>query len=422
MVMLKNCTACDTKHTPPYGKYCKFLKGKTMAKSAIPSRDDPAYLDYLEQELAAAKAGSLKEQDTMKSVLDRLEKLELTSVSQPVTTTASTPAVTSEPIVSMAGSASLSSTAGVGLRNPWSTPPLPSVVSTPWSAPPFRTTASWFPPTVNLTGSNLYPTSVSTASPWNTAYGLPPPPPGMHQRTSLGLPTARPSVVTAEVSSPLSSALEHLSQAIEPTIATSTKGILLKPEYYIQHVDQGTAIKSLDHTKLSYRDLMSGMSRVLEYLSTTGNAEATHSYLQHMIFLTKQASAHHFVDSAYVAYDRAVVDKVVKGQSHLFTAGDTLAVASHFHVGNLAPSVNNNKRQTGRGRGFRGRGRGSSFFDYDRESSAAVPDGFPTDICFNYNYRSCSGANCSKQHVCRQCKGMHRAQGCQEKPAMNAKK
>ena len=200
-------------------------------------------------------------------------------------------------------------------------------------------------------------------------------------------------------------------------MAASTKGIQLRPEYYVQHVDQGIAIKNLDHTKLSYRELASGMSRVLEYIVLV-NGDAT-SYLEHMVFITKQASVHHFNDSAYVSYDRAVVDKVVKGYSKKFIAGDTLSVASHFHAGNLLLQ-NNTRRQFGRGRGYRGRR--SGYFDNDRVGEASVPEGFPPEVCYNYNYRSCSGVNCQKQHVCRLCKGLHRAHGCQEKKWMSGKK
>ena len=49
------------------------------------------------------------------------------------------------------------------------------------------------------------------------------------------------------VNGPLTSVLSELSQAIEPTVSTTTKGIKFKPEYYVPNVDQGIAVKSLYH-------------------------------------------------------------------------------------------------------------------------------------------------------------------------------
>ena len=40
------------------------------------------------------------------------------------------------------------------------------------------------------------------------------------------------------------------------------------------------------------------------------------------------------------------------------------------------------------------------------------PEGFPEDICFNYNYKSCSGS-CKKSHICRLCRGPHKASSSQ---------
>ena len=64
---------------------------------------------------------------------------------------------------------------------------------------------------------------------------------------------------------PLTSELQQLSIAIDPTPQASTKGLLLHPEYYVQHKDKGTSVKNLDHSKLSFRELMSGMGRVMSH-------------------------------------------------------------------------------------------------------------------------------------------------------------
>ena len=221
-----------------------------------------------------------------------------------------------------------------------------------------------------------------------------------------GLPPTTPSLVPAEiVTAPLTSALQQLSLAIEPSIATSTKGIQLRPEYYIQHLDAGTPVKSLDHTKLTYHELVSGMARVLTYLHSVGGD--TKGYLDHLKFVTYQAAHHSFVDAAYVGYDRYIVDKVVRGEQKVFVPSDTLGVSTHFHAGNFVQPRKPPTRGSWRGRGRRW---GS---EPDR-GFTNMPDGFPEDICYAFNYKSCTG-KCSKNHVCRICKGEHKAINCSEK-------
>ena len=379
--MLKNCSACQAKHSPPYGSYCKTAKSKNMAKSSgnIPARDSPEYLVNLENQLAATK----EKDDTLQTIMSRLDKLEVSSAvrSRAATTTATIPTTATTTVTT-----SLSTPTTTSWSAPWSAPPFGQPPVTPWSSqpisshqwsvrPPVSSTASLSPSVPP--GFSHHPTS---SLPYYN-YGV----------TNRGTSMASPLDL---VTTPLTTALEQLSQANEPTIPASTKGIQLRPEYYIQHIDQGVALKSIDHTKLTYKELVSGMVRVLEYL-VSANGDAT-SYIEHLAFVTKQASLHSFYDSAYVSYNRSVVDKVVRGSSIKFIAGDTLSASSHFHAGN----THQNKRQSGRGRGFRGRR--SANYDSDQVTSEAslVPDGFPVDICYNYNYKSCSGNNCSKQHIC----------------------
>ena len=423
-IMLKRCSACGNKHEPRYGSFCKYFKASVMASGSVegapkvPSRDDPAYISYLEGQLASASQP--REPDpNLQLIMNRLDKLEISSATAArrlTVTTTSAPVFVSSPVTTMAGA-----TGGIGA-------PTSTSWSAPWSAPPFH---PWAPTQSALPVWNFpAPSTVSSTTAWPSSTPRVWVPPGFFPTGSIhplvgarGPPvpvSLSGSTTTAAadiVSAPLTSALQQLSLAIEPTVSTSTQGIQLRPEYYIQHVDQGIAIKSLDHTKLSYRELICGMGRVLEFLVHSGSTEVG-SYLIHMNFVTKQASVHSFCDIAYVSYDRSVVNQVVRGGSATFVAGDTLSVASHFHVGNMPQVNNNNKRQTGRERGYRGRRPGHA--DQDRESS--VPEGFPVDLCYNYNYRSCSGSSCQKLHVCRQCRGSHRAQGCQERKDAPAKK
>ena len=136
---------------------------------------------------------------------------------------------------------------------------------------------------------------------------------------------------------PLTSALHQLSQAIDPSPA-SHKGIVYRPEYYIQHVYRGTQVKMLAHTKLTLKELMSGMGRVMQYILDSGGDLA--GYIGHFNFVAEQAHQHNFVDQAFVGYDRFVIDKFIKLETSnklpkVFSVGDVLAVASHFHAGNM---------------------------------------------------------------------------------------
>ena len=136
---------------------------------------------------------------------------------------------------------------------------------------------------------------------------------------------------------PLTSALKQLSQAIDPS-PVSHKGMVYRPEYYIQHVDKGMQVKMLDHTKLTYKELVSGMGRVMQYLVENGGDVA--GYVGHFNFIAEQAYQHSFVDQAFVGYDRFVVDKYIKLETSnktpkVFAVGDVLGVASHFHAGNF---------------------------------------------------------------------------------------
>ena len=213
------------------------------------------------------------------------------------------------------------------------------------------------------------------------------------------------------INGPLTSVLQQLSVAIDPTPQSATKGLLLRPEYYVQHKDKGVPVKNLDYSKMSFKELMSGMGRVMSHLSKTGGDVA--SYIEHFSFITRKAGAHTFVDSAYVGCERHVTDQFINGDTEKFVAGDLFGIALYFHAGNVVqarPQVT----KPFRGRGFR-RGRPWGWdsdrgINHERDSPAQNPplDGFPDDICYKYNYKICTG-KCFKSHVCRMCKGNHKA-------------
>ena len=153
------------------------------------------------------------------------------------------------------------------------------------------------------------------------------------------------------INGPLTSVLQQLSVAIDPTPQSATKGLLLRPEYYVQHKDKGIPLKNLDHSKMSFQELMSGMGRVMLHLSKTGGDVA--SYIEHFSFLTRKAGAHTFVDAAYVGYKRHVTDQF--GDTDKFVAGDLFGIALYFHAGNVVQAKPQFVKPF-RGRGFR-RGR-----------------------------------------------------------------
>ena len=118
--------------------------------------------------------------------------------------------------------------------------------------------------------------------------------------------------------------------------------------------------------------------------------------------------ASQFSDQAYVGYDRHVIDSLLDGESDTFTVGDNLGVATYFHAGNLSAQKPKPKPLK-----FLRWGKCSGDKSSD-DQKGSMPDSFPEDICYTYNFKRCTG-NCSKKHVCRSCGGRHRAIGCEEK-------
>ena len=135
------------------------------------------------------------------------------------------------------------------------------------------------------------------------------------------------------------------------------------------------------------------------------------SYIDHFSFFNGKAGVNAFLDAAFVGYDRHIVDQFINGESEGFVAGDLFGVALHFQPGNvLEPKV---PFKSNRGIGFHRGGR-PGWFDQDQDRDpkdlpqTPTPRGFPDDVCYKFNYRICTG-KCSKLHVCRICRGNHKA-------------
>ena len=362
--MIKNCkSGCGQDHAPQFGKRCKFVIASTMAaKNVKPlmgedamkaagftGRDDPNYLEYMESEMLKfiEKEGTETSiMDTLVSRLDkfeqsqnaRLEKLEQSSilvgqnVGGYVGTQSLPPIVTQSMYLPPPGFGLPNYTVG-SIPSSTSTVPTPAnwaglsqqggIGSVPVST---QHTVAGLSQQVGVGQRPLFGAALSMPASLSGAGLLGQQPAG--QSFPVGQLPPRPN---SDFSEPLSAALQQLSIAIDPTSASSTKGLLLRPEYYIQHKDQGVPVKSLDHTKLSYKQLVCGMGRVLKYLIQSGYEFM--SYLEHYNFVTLHASRHNFLDMAFVGYDRYIVDRVLGGETAGFCAGDSLAVSTFFHAG-----------------------------------------------------------------------------------------
>ena len=393
--MIRNCTGCNNKHEYPWGpNKCKNLHSDMATpdspnkKMASVNRDDPSYISTLEEAIIAAHSSHKEDTKVLKELSDRMQQLELRAKGE-------------------IGQSTLSSAGQRFQSTPW-TGQGDSAVGRGIPTPGHSTMR----PTTPGTGRGILSTTTrffpQTGFPTNTTAG------GMHSgAASVGdsvgpLPGQQSSFVNPApadvITAPLTSVLQQLSNAIDPTSAVKSKGMQLRPEYYIQHVDQGVQIKSLDHTKLTYRELISGMGRVMIYLVHTGGEIIT--YMQHFNFIAAQAHKNNFTDQAFVCYEREVTDKVIRNNcSGPFQVGDMLAVASNLHAGNLL--INKRAFKPNGPQRFK-KSQGS-----DQSDKEFMPEGFPDDICYNYNYRSCYG-KCSKSHICRLCKGKHKASGCRK--------
>ena len=470
--MLKTCrSGCGLVHPPPYGIRCKTViawkmagKGETtgaktldekMAEAGFTSREDPKYLEYLEQEMIKALEVQTDESRAMTSILSRLERIEsnqtdftlqlasrkeaqspvfpVTTVpllhpqvftgqpslpqSLPTTTQSALPIPSSQAL----GSMPQYQPVGVGARsklptdylhqgNEYGDPRLdfhlPQYGQIGNQPPTHRAAFNAALRGVNVpTAPRVGPRFADQLSTQAEAVVTPLPPPSSTYTQPPGHTYMQRMVGPAPadvVDNGLSSVLQQLSLAIDPTPVSSSKGLGLRPEYYVQHKDQGIAIKSLDYLKLTYKQLVYGMGRVLKYLFQNGGDFV--SYLDHYNFITMQASRHSFSDVPFAGYDRFIIDRFLNAESDSFGV-DPVGVASYFHAAN----VKSEKTFVSRQRVFHSKGKKSQVSDGEKGQS--MPEGFPDDVCYNYNYKTCTGS-CRKSHICKSCKGKHPASKC----------
>lgn len=194
---------------------------------------------------------------------------------------------------------------------------------------------------------------------------------------------------------PLTSSLMGLSG--DPSTDVMSRGILMRPEYYVQHIDNDIPVRNISHKSMSYNDLVYGMCKVAQFLLLSGGD--IHGYMNHMSFITRQARQDCYLDSNFVDYDRIVVNSVIKGETPTFVAGYPLAQSMCFHSANHKSTVGKSK-----GKWYQ-----------NRRSKNVQSDGSnrSTEVCFNYNFKTCDG--CERAHICKICRGNHKSPSCPNK-------
>ena len=242
---LELCAACDTKHSPPHGALCVNSKPIIMSQDGkpvsgdFPSRDDPKYLQMLEEHYLSSKEDGQKvfEFESLSRRLEALEKRQAPVHGGGHGSVGLTAGARSE------SGTGLGLYAGTGAR-----------------------------PKHPLSGVGV------GGSPGGAVRG------GLGAVGGAGLdPPGQVPAAAVNMVGPLTDVLEKLTIAVDPS-STSRKlqGMVFKPEFYVQHVKKGVPLKQVDHTKLSYRELVFGWFCVLQHLIKVEGD--TDSYIAHCRF------------------------------------------------------------------------------------------------------------------------------------------
>ena len=224
---------------------------ETPISDKFKDRSDPDYLVYLEEQLESSRKLS-SESVGFSLIVQRLEALEQAQQAQHARAGATPPGAVGGGMAGAVGGAPAGAVGGA--------PPAPGSVA--------GTTAG-------LGSADRHT-------------------PGLAAGGGVGLEPVDPSLL------PLTDALAQLTLAVDPA-AGKSKGLFLRPEYYYQHVRSNTPLKQLDHTKLTYKDLVYGWFCVIEHLLSKGGDLG--GYVGHCKFVAEQASTGSFVDAAFVNYD-----------------------------------------------------------------------------------------------------------------------
>lgn len=217
-----------------------------------------------------------------------------------------------------------------------------------------------------------------------------------HHRGLAGDPTAASSWLP----DPLTSALQQLSNAVDPDASIRSAGMRFRPDYHALHKLSNIPLRQVDYRKMSFKQLMYGMTCVAQNVRAGGYD--IDGYLSHIEFITRHASDESYTDCAYAEYDHFVIDRFLKNPVAGFVIADSVAIGHAFHPAKLnmdvqdkGYGVNKMKRKPGK-----------------KSQRGEIPEGYPENNCFYWNYRVCNNAGCQKKHSCHVCEGNHKAVGC----------
>lgn len=116
-----------------------------------------------------------------------------------------------------------------------------------------------------------------------------------------------------------------------------------------------------------------------------------------MKYVSRQAMANAYVDSAFCGYNCMVVDLEVP---RITTQGILSGGGYNFHAINFNREQKMSQKKVKKSR-----------VKSDNEEVIEIPDGWPDEICYYYNRRKCYG-RCARSHICRKCKQGHRDIDC----------
>lgn len=272
----------------------------------------------------------------------------------------------------------------------WRSPVVPMTsVSPGWGFTPSHvapiSSPGVFAPTPGMMSGYSHP----IASPYHyTAPSMghvtPPPP----------MPSGGGAIPASYLSSPLTPVLQHLAD-LDPR----QTGMIYRPDYHVLHCEEGEPIKQVSHKNMSYRKLVHGMVLVARHIRKNGGD--LDRYLAHMDYVTRHGKNADYMDSAYVEYDKMIIDDLVREPSSGLKVGDVMASSfcfhdvTRYHKSNNQPSIPSKKKKKSKIR-----------------QGDQVPDDYPPENCFFWNYRTCVSPNCNRNHVCRICGENHRAMAC----------
>lgn len=150
-------------------------------------------------------------------------------------------------------------------------------------------------------------------------------------------------------------------------------------------------LRQADASKPTINEYLYGICLVMSHLvDTNGDWK---SYLHHYKRVMKFFVGKKYVNAAYIAYDKEVVDSYLRDPASGFNASDSLAIPTHFCSANEHDTQNFKNKNQRRNR-------------QDKNRSGQLPqsqwDDWPEDSCYLYNVSSCNGS-CGKQHICGKC-------------------